>query len=376
MSLIPRKSHIMAPSFESGQNSKPKAGPSLLDTLLMQADIQTGPRKGQGLRVLLVHSGHLGDVVLALRSMLRTRLALPGAELALITTSPASTLIRAGGWFDQLWVLPEIRGKGHNPRNYYSWLKVIVKLMNFRPDLGLSYLPDPEDQFLLALSGAPWRIGALKEHNWIYNRAWLTSPIVLESLSSKRYQRFDAISDRVGFEPYPGTKLEDFPLPEAAEKKASELIQGSQKPLFVCLVCGSSVHRRWPLERYKKLLSFVKEHYDLNTILVSGPLEEKLLPEIQKEILEPGLAQGFHNQPLLSLVALLRRADLALSVDSGPGHLAAACGTEILYLLPQRKVRTFLPPGEHVTPLYSDRLQDISEESVQRQLDKLLKKIL
>jgi len=237
-------------------------------------------------------------------------------------------------------------------------------------------LADPEDQLLLALSGANARIGAIKDINWIYNRAWLTHAIRWESLPNRRSTRSHIIAEFTGATSTcthdEAAALKDLQV-DARFRESARPFLDTTRPNIAVLICGSIAHRRWPLERYFLLVQGLARQGKQVTV-VTGPTERDIAPAVSDFLETTGTGKHFQNQPLLSLVALLQGADAAITVDSGPGHLAAATGTPTVYLLPQRKLGSFLPPGGHVEPVTGDEVAHITVEGVEQAFLRLMEK--
>gem|GEM_PF-7060846 len=314
---------------------------------------------------MIVNTGHLGDVILALSAMRRVRDTFPHADIALITMEPAAMLARTGGWFTRVWVMPDLMGYGIYPRKYLQWFATFFRAVGWQPDLAISFMADPEDQVIIAATGAKLRVGPLKDHNWIYQRGWMTHPLRAALMPSPRHQRSHEVADACGFVDNRSgdAALSDLKLPQANIDAAKEFEVGGKRTVCL-LVCGSNRRRRWPLDRYKQLAVELAKRGDVNLLVVSGPAERDIEAAIKLELADAGLAKHLCRQPLLTLLALLQRCQLAVTVDSGPGHLAAAAGCETIYLLPEHKRATFLPPGFHVHPVCARKVAEIPCDAV------------
>ncbi len=90
--------------------------------------------------------------------------------------------------------------------------------------------------------------------------------------------------------------------------------------------------KSWPLERYARLLPALRLETAM-PIVIAGGGDEAQAGEQLVAGLPPGTAVSLAGHLSLGeLFALLRRARLVISVDSGPMHAAAALGTPVLAL--------------------------------------------
>ena len=97
--------------------------------------------------------------------------------------------------------------------------------------------------------------------------------------------------------------------------------------------------KRWPIERFAQLTDHIQDA-GMAAVLIGG---EGDLPEIQRmqSLMKTRPVTVAGKTSLKQLSALLRRAELLITNDSGPMHLAAAVGTPVVALFgPTDPVRT------------------------------------
>lgn len=147
-------------------------------------------------------------------------------------------------------------------------------------------------------------------------------------------------------------KYEFFP---SAEDKVYIARLFSQKriarnlPLIVINPGANWYPKRWPAENFAGLIKRIKEGLPLN-IAISGAakdrdLAEKVIRESGKEIFD------FTGETSLGqLGALMQEADIVISADSGPMHIAAAVGRKVIALFGPTSARITgpYPPDAHI----------------------------
>ncbi len=114
---------------------------------------------------------------------------------------------------------------------------------------------------------------------------------------------------------------------------------------------GSPAHlKRWPAERYALLAHQLLEKYNARIVLIGGKGEEQIAQSIASAI--NGQAIDLSGRTTLGqLTAVLQKAELFIGNDSGPMHLASACGTKVIGLFGPTSPQRFGPYGDHCAAL-------------------------
>ena len=87
-------------------------------------------------------------------------------------------------------------------------------------------------------------------------------------------------------------------------------------------------NKRWPAARYGEVARALEARHGIKTVVSWGPGEEALGHEVVRE--SAGSALLSPDTSIADLVALIHRAALMISGDTGPTHIAAALGTPIV----------------------------------------------
>ncbi len=124
----------------------------------------------------------------------------------------------------------------------------------------------------------------------------------------------------------------DLPLPAAARAYAERLIADA-RPTLLISPCSRHAARNWAAARYAALAEHAVRRHGMRVILTGGPSE---LERRTGEAIEQGCAVSLVNQigkdTLPELLALLSRARVLVSPDSGPVHMATMVGTPVIGL--------------------------------------------
>jgi len=123
----------------------------------------------------------------------------------------------------------------------------------------------------------------------------------------------------------------NFPISDAARAWAAEQLPGTQPTLLIS-PCSSHVLRNWLPERYAAVADHAAGRGH-RVVLCGGrsALERQVADAILAAMEQPALDLT-GKDTLQQLPALLERADIVLSPDSGPVHIANAVGTRVIGL--------------------------------------------
>ncbi len=124
----------------------------------------------------------------------------------------------------------------------------------------------------------------------------------------------------------------DVPLPLQAREYAEQLIP-DERPTLLISPCSSHELRNWRPERYAALADYAVRRHDMRVILVGGPApaERAMGARIEQAAGVP-LINQIGRDTLPQLLALLARAAVLVSPDSGPVHMATMVATPVIGL--------------------------------------------
>lgn len=126
----------------------------------------------------------------------------------------------------------------------------------------------------------------------------------------------------------------EFPITDDDRAKAAQLAPGDE-PFAVLCPGANWPTKRWPIDRFAQLPRPLATRLGLRTIVAGGPAEIPLAQQIPDAINICG------QTSLRQLTAILERATMVITNDSGPMHIAAALGRPLVSLFgPTNPVRT------------------------------------
>ncbi|MEX7642685.1 glycosyltransferase family 9 protein [Stenotrophomonas maltophilia] len=124
----------------------------------------------------------------------------------------------------------------------------------------------------------------------------------------------------------------DLAVPQSAYEWAAAQWQDDGRPVFMISPCSSHVRRNWYADRYAAVANHAAQR-GWQVVLCGGrsELERSMADAIQAQLHTPAL-DLVGKDTLKQLPALLARANLVMTPDSGPMHIANAMGAKVLGL--------------------------------------------
>jgi lipopolysaccharide heptosyltransferase II len=294
--------------------------------------------------VLIIRLGALGDVVHALPAAQALRAALPNARLGWVVDSSQAALVRRQPWIDEVieW-----------NRHYWSALRDFFgRLRGTRWQVAIDFQGSLRSGLVAYFSGARRRIGfapSLESAHFFYNE-WLP----LETLDCHPVERNLELAARLGGAapepPLDRPYLRDeaprqehgaarlFPLNpthdelEAVEawRRTRDFTPGRDR-LVVLNPYASRPANRWPVMHFIQLAQRLLKLPNVRVALSGGRSARETCDQIAEPFGERiWRADGRFNP--LGTAALFSQADVVVTGDTGPMHLAAAMGAPIVAL--------------------------------------------
>ena len=266
------------------------------------------------MRILALQLKRIGDLVLTTPALAALRAAWPEAHIALAVAPGCAPLLGAVPSISAGVVL----GKG---RGFAPWQQVLTGAW----DLCLDFTGTDRSALAAGLSLAKTRVAfeSVKKSKLravAYNR-FVDSP-VRERHTADHY--LDLVAEVIGR----GTVKAEPELapPPAAQAEAERLTGGAE---FAVIHPGTArAEKYWVPERWAEVITHLRERHGLECVLTGGAdeFERAHLAKIQSALTKP--ARDLAGKiDLATFAAVIARARLCVSCDTGAVHLAAAFRT-------------------------------------------------
>jgi len=342
-------------------------------------------------RILVIKIFGMGSILLATPAFRALARAYPGSRLEIVTAAGHRDFI------DRLGTFEVVHGISlDSPRAFLAGVWRLLRCP--RPDISINLEYYTWFTLILqTLQRARVRVG-FAERQWLRLRL-LDVPVYFNYHRHIR-RIFSAVAENLGAE-VSERKLV-VPSFSAAEAEKISFLPGrssSDRRLLAVHIGASPLSRlrQWPLARYGELLRGILAEFDATIALIGGPDEKGEADEFRRTL--PADERVLNLVGSLSVgetLALLSRAAVLITNDSGPLHWAVALGiptvsffgpeTPDLYGPPTTSRHRVFYSGRYCSPcmttMYGKKsdcsdnlcLQDISVKEVQEALRELLAK--
>lgn len=133
------------------------------------------------------------------------------------------------------------------------------------------------------------------------------------------------------------------------------------QPAVVFAPCSRHEAKNWPWKRFVEL----GEHLDCQIILVGSPDDIETCEKIENALPEGAAINLCGKTSLLELGGVLQQADLVVTVDSGPMHMASAAGTPCLAIFGPTDPTRVGPYGDQHRVLRASRVRNYSKQDLE-----------
>lgn len=294
-------------------------------------------------RVLLIRLGAMGDVVRTLPSARAIRQLYPGAHLTWLVEAGSEGAVRSAGVVDEVLIFPreeleESLRTGDALRLFRQLREIARQLRRRRFDLALDFHGILKSGILARLSGAPLRYGYAKgvaregAHLFVNRHVALANPRV--SRYERNHQLVRALSPQAP--EVCDLRLQPTPLAVARLTARLRVTGRADETGFVLIHPGTSrraQHKRYPAAAWAEVARQLSRAGLRVWVIAGTSRDERMLVDSILR-LAPGDAVAVpESRSFDDLLALLARASVFASSDTGPLHAAGLAGVPVVQVL-------------------------------------------
>ncbi len=277
--------------------------------------------------IAFIRTDRLGETLLTLPALAAIRRARPGRPLILVANPALCELLEGLPVVDAVWPAPS------GGRRWWAWQALQLGWRLRRHRVGMVIVANPTKAWHVAawLAGAPVRVGYRRKWAWA-----LTAAIADDKAGGARHEVLSNMalaSAALGESLEPVSSLRVPILPEdldGAARLLNERRSGAGWPVLVVHPWASVLRKQWPRERYDALIERAVR-LGGGPVAVIGGVEHQSQAG-QWLARRDDVLDLVGRLSLRQLAAVLHRARVLVSNDSGPVHLAAAVGTPVVAL--------------------------------------------
>ena len=268
------------------------------------------------MKLLLLQLKRIGDLILTTPAIAALRKNYPDSHITLAVSNECADLLPAISNVDRVLIA----------RRNLRDVAMVSSVAGKKFDYCIDFTGNDRSAFLTLLSGAPKRVASYRVREQSKTRARAYTDFVgvrVRDLHTIEYNLalLGALDVRAE------STAPQLDLPQTTRDKAERLRRENKiGQSYVVLHPGSARREKlWNAERWAEVINHFAEDTDRDLVLTSGPSadEQAHIAKITKSA-----RQRFFNlsgkTDLLTLAALISRAQLLVTVDSAPVHFAAA----------------------------------------------------
>ncbi len=289
------------------------------------------------MKILALQFKYFGDAVLMTPALRALRGHFPGAELHLLVPGEIAPIFQHLPWLNRIWPMPRRRGRA----NFSQTWPVIHALRRESFDRSVGFASNDRGAILSRLIGARRRLGWDERGGFFGRKFCYTDRAAPETKPQHESARLARLLS--------GWQIPPPPSLEAEIRADSSLADAAQRILpddraVVCHVASSQPKKEWPLPHWTTLRRLAREAgYRVVFTTARGEREAALMAELKKLAPDAVILPPVPELPLF--LAVLARAGVFISGDTGPLHFAAGLGVPTISLFGPSSPAQWAPIG-------------------------------
>jgi ADP-heptose:LPS heptosyltransferase len=286
-------------------------------------------------KILALQFKYFGDAVMMTPALRAIRNHLPNGELHVLVPEEIAPLFQHLPWLNRVWPMPRRRGSA-NPGQ--TW-PVVRALRRERFDRSVDFASNDRGAILGFLISARRRLGWAQPGGFLGRRFCYNQRVVLENKLEHESARMMHLLS--AWKITPGSLEPEIQSDPALDTAAAKLLP---ERAVLCHIASSQPKKEWPLRHWAAFYEMaVAAGRRLAFTTATGAREQSLTNELKK--LAPS-APVLPPVPELALfLALLKRAEVFISGDTGPLHFAAGLGVPTISLFGPSSPVQWAPAG-------------------------------
>ena len=282
--------------------------------------------------ILIIKPSALGDIVQALPAVCSLAESFGDARISWFVRPECAPLLKNHPCVHEIIYFDrKVLGKWwYNPKAFKKLCMLIKQLRDGKFDIAFDFQGLFRSALFGWFSGASKRFGMAQAREFAH--VFYTDTIQQNEKSAHLVDYFQHIAAAAGANTGK-VKFELLPDTQALKQVDGLLDKyGADKENYVVLVPGSTVETKcWPAKSFAELADKISLKFD-STIIATGVASEKENVELLKKEAKTHIMDfvGVTNIP--QLVALLSKAKMVISNDTGPAHIASALAVPMVLI--------------------------------------------
>lgn len=287
-------------------------------------------------KILVVQSKYFGDAALLVPALRALREHWPAAQIHLLLPVEIAPLLEHLPWINKVWAIARKRGKAAPGT---TW-PVLRALRRERFDQAVDLGGNDRGAILTRISGARDRLGILNPGGFFGRRLCFTRMRALPTDAMHESARLVDLLQAWDV-PSPSSMELELRSDPALADFARDLVPG--RPV-ICHLSTGMLKKEWPIAAWLGLARLSADA-GIEMIFSSGvsTRERELLAELKRLVPEANTLAVLPD--IRQFLAVLNRARVFVSGDTGPLHFAAGLGVATVALYGPSSVAQWSPIG-------------------------------
>ncbi|MFN2643684.1 MAG: lipopolysaccharide heptosyltransferase II [Burkholderiales bacterium] len=281
-------------------------------------------------RLLCVRLDSLGDVLMTTPAMRAFRQSL-GCRITLLTSAAGATAAPFVPEIDEVIVFaaPWMKSSAGAPTGDAQMISTLAARRFDAAAIFTVYSQNPlPAAYLCYLAGIPRRLAHCRENPYQLLTDWVPDPEPETTVRHEVRRQLD-LARAVGCTT--ADERLSFRVPPGAKRRLARLARSWARPLVVVHPGASAPSRRYPPEHYARAMDLLVAQTGCEAVFTGDAAEAELVQTVRQSMREASRSLvgelGLHE-----LGALIDAADVLVSNNTGPAHIAAALGTPVVDL--------------------------------------------
>jgi lipopolysaccharide heptosyltransferase II len=285
--------------------------------------------------LLCVRLDSLGDVLMTTPALRALKESVPGRRITLLTSPSGAVAARYVPEIDAAieFGAPWMKASGANPARDSALLRKLSARKFDGAVIFTVFSQNPlPTAYLCYLAGIPLRAAHCHENPYDLLTDWVPDPEPATIVRHEVRRQLDLVQAIGGCT---ANENLSFAVPAAARQRVQRVLRHMgldfARPLVLAHPGATAASRRYPPEHFAAALTLLVRQTGCQVVLTGDAHEAALLTGIQSAMGAPShSAAGLFD--LGELGAAIELADVLISNNTGPAHIAAALGTRVVDL--------------------------------------------
>jgi heptosyltransferase-3 len=289
------------------------------------------------LKILAIQFKSLGDSVLLIPALRAIRQKFPDCALHVLVQEAVVPLLQYEPSITRLWSMLRVRNRARMMDNW----PLIRALRAEHFDRSVDFVGNDRGAIVSLLCGARERLGAFNGGGFLGRRFCYTKHIRPAPKTQHETLRSLHVLSKWGITPPDSIEVELRTDP-ALDAAAAQLLP---EQTIICHIGASITKKEWPVTHWAEFYRLASAGgYKLIFNSGASPRELALLRELLRLVPDaPSLSPAIDRATFL---AVIKRARIFVSADTGPMHFAACLGVPTLALFGPTEVSQWAPVGK------------------------------